>query len=182
MDSQKEYIIPFSSLTGDKNKFNFRLNKTFFDSLKYTDVIESNIIVRLEIIKSTNLLDMCFHIEGTFTSQCDKCLDDIEVTLKNKFRQLIKLVDKEKEIEKEGILFLTNKAYEINVAPYIFENCLLSFPVKKNHREGECNKKSIDILNKYILVDKNTKEQIDNKSIDPRWEKLNTLKKKLNKN
>ena len=184
MKTLVEYIIQFSSLKNGENKFNYRLDKTFFEAFDFTDLISSNIKVELFIIKTTSLLDLKFELNGSYVTYCDKCIGDIEVKLTSNFRRLIKFGEETEEIQKQDILFIENTAYEINISRIIFEDCLLSFPVKNIHIEGECDNENIKILNQYLLIEtKEVDSQNDeNSNTDPRWDKLKALKNYNNKN
>ena len=122
------------------------------------------------------MLDMYFVIEGEFTSLCDRCMFDLNLKVNQDYRQLIKLVENEQDVYNDEIDFLSLKAFEINIAPYIFEYALLCIPSKKAHVIEECNKGSIDILDNYLLTENHDHNELEPNNIDSRWEKLKELK------
>ena len=63
--------------------------------------------------------------------------------------------------------------FEIDIAQYIYEMLVLSLPVKKTHPGLIDGTLKTDILDKLEELQPN-KEQ-NNKSIDPRWDKLKGL-------
>ncbi len=180
MKTLEEFRILFSSLKDGENRFNYKLNHSFFEAFKYTEIISCNIQVDLFLIKTTFLLDLKFDLKGSYVTNCDKCLGDLEVLLKSSFRQLIKFVEEEENIE-EDILFIDNTAYDINISSFIFEDCLLNFPKKQIHKDEECDIESMEILNKYLLIESNDDDLQNDEISDPRWEKLKELKKVNNK-
>ena len=181
MKAHNDFIIPFSSLKSGKNLFSFKLNKTFFEAFNWDEFKKCTFNVSLELIKSTTMIDMFFVIEGEFTSLCDRCMYDIDLKVNQDYRQLIKLVESEQEIYNDEIEFLSLKAFEINIAPYIFEYVLLSMPSKKVHTIESCNKESINILDNYLLTENYENDNLDSNNIDSRWDKLKELKNKKEK-
>lgn len=176
MKTPKDFIIPFSSLKIGKNLFSFKLNTTFFEAFNWDEFKNCTFYVSLELIKSASMLDMYFVIEGEFTSSCDRCMDDLDLKVNQDYRQLIKLIESEQDTHNDEIDFLSIKAFEINIAPYIFEYTLLSIPSKKAHQIEECNRESMTILDDYLLTEKYDNEKLDSNNIDSRWEKLKELK------
>lgn len=176
MKTTKDFIIPFSSLKSGKNLFSFKLNTMFFEAFNWEEFKKCTFYVSLELIKSSTMLDMHFVIKGEFTSSCDRCMDDLDLKIKQDYRQLIKLVESEQDTHNDEIDFLSLKSFEINIAPYIFEYTLLSIPSKKAHVIEECNKESIDILDNYLLTENNDHNELEPNNIDSRWEKLKELK------
>ena len=176
MKTSKEFIIPFSSLKSGKNLFSFKLDTTFFEAFNWDEFKKCTFNVSLELSKSTTMLDMYFVIDGEYTSLCDRCMYDLDLTINKDYRQLIKLVGNEQDVYKDEIEFLSLKAFEINIAPYIFEYTLLSMPSKKAHAIYEYNKESINILDNYLLTENHDNSNLESSNNDSRWEKLKELK------
>ena len=183
MKTLKEYIIPFSSLKNGENRFSYKLNNTFFEAFNWDEFEKCEFDVELLLIKSTTMLDMYFTINGAFTSPCDRCMHSVDLKVNQEYRQLVKLVENDLEIHNDEIEFLSLKSFEINVSPYIFEFCLLSLPSKKAHALEDCNKKSIHVLDRYLLTESQQTpiSSTTATEIDPRWEKLKELKNKKDK-
>jgi uncharacterized metal-binding protein YceD (DUF177 family) len=181
METLEEFKLLFSSLKDGENRFKYKLDQSFFEAFEYNEIISCNIQVELFLIKTTSLLDLKFELNGSYFTKCDKCLDKLEVLLNTNFRQLIKFIEEEVTND-EDILFIENNAYDINIAPFIFGDCLLNFPKKQIHQEGECDKESMEILNQYLLIESSDEELKNDEISDPRWEKLIALKKINNKN
>ncbi|MBG15507.1 MAG: hypothetical protein CL853_04055 [Crocinitomicaceae bacterium] len=180
MKTLKEYTIPFSSLKNGKNLFSFELNRSFFETFNWEEFIDCSFKVDLSLIKSETMLDMNFTILGEVISLCDRCMDNLKLKLNNEFRQLIKFVENEQDVFKDELEFLSLNSYEINIAPYLFEYCLLSMPKKKIHQKiQDCNQENIQILEQYLLTKEKVNEKTkENDEIDSRWDKLKELKNK----
>ena len=69
--------------------------------------------------------------------------------------------------ETEEIMILPDNAFEINLAPNIYEYIMVSIPQKRVHFEGLCNQDVIDELEKV--------EQKEDNEIDPRWSTLKDI-------
>ena len=176
METLEDFKILFSSLKDGENRFDYRLNHSFFEAFDFTEIISCDIATELILIKTTLLLDLKFELKGSYSTNCDKCLGKLEVLLNSIFRLIVKFVDQE-EVKDEDVLFIERTAYDINVSLFIFEDCLLNFPKKQIHKAGECDKESIQILNQYLLIESKDEELKNSDILDPRWEKLKDLKK-----
>jgi len=181
METLEEFKILFSSLKDGENRFNYKLDLKFFEAFDFNELNNCEIDVQLILLKTTLLMDLKFELKGSYFVNCDKCLGKLELLMSSNFRQLIKFVEEEKQLENEEVLFIERTAYDINVSPFIFEDCILNFPKKQIHDEGKCDQKNMDILNEYLLIEVENDELDNNESTDPRWEKLKALKKNNNK-
>lgn len=120
------------------------------------------------------MLSLNITLTGTVQVQCARCGDEMSQSLSNQFTLIVKFSDKP-DNETEDILVLPHGEHQINLAQLFYEYIMVSIPVRTVHKKGACNKNSLKILNKL------TKNKINNPSedvSDPRWDILKKLQNK----
>jgi len=173
MGDLKEYNIKFVNLKSGSHEFSYKVGKEFFDAFEYSEIAAGEVSISMTLEKSTGMLVLNFLISGFIDSECDLCLDPVQIDVEGKFRQIVKLAEDEESSDEE-IIFIPPSEFEINVSPFIFEFIHLCIPAKKQHEEGKCNIEVQSKLNEYMLTE--TDEVEEQEEIDPRWEVLKALK------
>ena len=173
----RDFNIVFSGLKLGTHHFNYRLDQKFFDLFDFTEMEDSNLIIDLEFLKKTNMLELDFAIKGSFTANCDVTGEPFDLPLSDTFHLVVKF-GLEYNNENEEVLILPFNTYEVNIAQYLYELAVLAIPTKKVHPDVESGKlisKALDILEKY-RIDKEPEEgdKKENET-DPRWDKLKDL-------
>ena len=122
-----------------------------------------------------NYFDMEINVEGFVIVTCDRCLDDMEQSIKSDNRFIVKLGIENSEDddtitveENEGIL---------DLSWIIYESIALSVPIKHVHAPGKCNTAMTEKLDELSAT--RSGDEADKEAIDPRWSKLSELKEKL---
>lgn len=107
---------------------------------------------------------LSFEIAGIANLECDLCAEPLDVEITCSDRLIVKYGVEGEETSHE-IVHIPESAYELNVAPYIYEFIALALPLKNVHEEGECNPEAIELLRQLNApASENT---------DPRWDQLN---------
>jgi len=173
MGKSKQYVIPFSGLKTGKHEFEFTVSKEFFEQQAFDEFHQIDVKVKVELDKLSTMLILDFYISGTILTDCDRCMDDLEVSFETEEKLFAKYGDGESE--DENIIFLPQSEYQIDVAKYIYEYTVTSVSAKKVHENIEdCNR---DIINRLdSMAVSYEKEKIEEKN--PMWAKLKDLKNK----
>lgn len=166
------YTIPFAGLKEGKHQFEYIINKTFFDSFPYDEILDSNLKVDLEFVKKTTLLELCFSANGQVEVACDVTNEPYNENITTKFNLVVKFGDFYND-ENEDILIIPHTAYELDVSQFIYEMTVLALPAKKVHPGIEDGTLESDILKK--LEELQPKENKTSQETDPRWSKLKDL-------
>lgn len=188
MSKRNEFIVQYSGLNLGVHTYEFEIGKSFFESFDIDEIGDCQIKVTMNLDKSAAMLVLDFVIGGVVTSQCDLCLEDLEIELEDEFRQIIKISDYAEPDDNDEIVVVPSAEYEIDVTKFIYDFVLLSIPLKKKHKDGECNEEALEKLKSYLVEenpdDKNDEsdenENIEKENIDPRWQALINLKNKEN--
>jgi len=169
MDTLKEYDIQFVGLKLGKHSFTYSIEDTFFKEFQYDDFQSIHCKVDLEVIKKATLIEFHFNANGKATLLCDTSNEPFEQTFTNTLNLIVKFGDAFND-EDETILILPHSEYHVNVAQYIYETIILALPIKRTHPSLLDGTLQSDVLDK--LKELQIKE---NKTTDPRWDKLNEL-------
>lgn len=176
-----EYIIPFSGMKVGQFKFEYKIEKQFFDAFEYSEIKDGSLNVVVVVDKSETMMVMNFDIKGEVILECDRCLGEVVKTIDKAYRQIFKFSDDEDLKLDDEITFVNSSEFEVNIAKYIVEFINLSKPNKSSHENGECDDELVSVLNEYLLVDENeneTTEDFNEEEVDPRWNALKKLKNK----
>lgn len=167
MDWRREFIIQFEGLKEGVHHFNFEVGDAFFAGFEGSLVDRSDLKVSLELEKKSTMMVLDFSVGGVIIRECDRCGDPLEVPMDFKQQLFVKYGEEEADAD-DNIVFIPQSAFELDVAPYIYESVVLELPLRNVHPEGQCNEAATKILD-----DMNTRAE---SKIDPRWNKLKDLK------
>ena len=181
MAKKSDYIIQYSGLKLGSHEYSFEVNDTFFSWFEWEEARDSDMKINLIFEKSETMLVLNFEMEGSATTDCDLCLEDMQIKLSGKHRQIVKISDYEEADPNEEVMVVPTGEHELDVSKMIFDLCFLSFPTKKQHPEGECDEEALEQLSKYLLHEEHTEstneeDESDDDEIDPRWNALKGLK------
>jgi len=170
----KEYIIPFVGLTTGQHLFEYSVDEKFFSEYEYSLVKRGDLKVHLQLNKQENMLVLDFDIEGTIQASCDRCLSEYPLPVAVKEQQIYKITDGAADDTGE-IILLNRSAYEIDVAPLVYEFINLQVPIISacDEKGSYCDEDMLAKLDKMSAGDEaGASEEI----VDPRWAALKKLK------
>ncbi|MFK5880053.1 MAG: DUF177 domain-containing protein [Flavobacteriaceae bacterium] len=173
MENLKEFNISFVGLKLGKHKFEYQIDKKFFEYFQYDEFHYSAIKVVLDFEKKSNMLNLGFEAKGNVTVACDVTNEPFELAVKGDLSIIVKFGD-EFNNDNEELLILPYGTFELNVAQLIFEMIVLSIPTKRIHPGVEDGTLQSDVLKKL------EEYKVKKTEIDPRWAKLKEIQ--TNKN
>ena len=185
------YKIPLKSLTAIKQEFTYVLNDKFFNDIDSEEFKKGNVNATVTVKKITGTFELAFVLEGIAKVPCDRCLDDVEVSVDYQGKIFVKFGKTYSE-ESDDIIIIPEEEGELNIAWFLYEFVALSLPMKRVHLPGKCNKTVSEKLRKHIATDEddeNSKDselgvgmmdegnfdKIEEKETDPRWDKLKDI-------
>ena len=171
----KKYSIPFIGLKEGEHRFEFHLDRKFFENFETSEISEADLKIAVLLEKSLRLMVLNFTIEGNIAAMCDRCLDDVSLPVDYEGQLFVKYGEGNEEVA-DDVIFLSEKEHTIHIEQYIFESIHLSLPYKRIHPDDKsgnstCNMKMLEKLEE-LSVQKNHQEKHDS-----RWDQL----KKINK-
>ncbi len=187
-----KYNIDLKSMQADSAKYEFVLDNLYFANIDGPEVQKGKVNVELSVKRSLHAFELDFQINGVVFVPCDRCLDDVELSVTSSDKLLVKF-GREYAEEGDNLIIIPEEEGVINVAWFMYEFISLAIPMKHVHAPGKCNKAMTSKLSKHLRVDAemgdddffdveiddNTSEEDLEEKIDPRW---NELKKILDNN
>ena len=162
----RKFDIKIQSLSNNEHKFRFEFNQDLFDFFSQeNEIINTNGICEVSLIKSGLMLDVKFSIDGQTDLICDRTLKKFTYSLNSDKKILFKFGEEDQELSEEMVIIDRNKS-KINMGKFIYEFFILELPVKRLHPSV----KNEDNIDNFVFTTKKTKDT------DPRLDPLNKLK------
>ena len=171
-DYFKQFDIRFGSLALGKHQTKIEIEKAFFEKYINDDIVDAKVIVKIDIEKKENMIQLLFDLSGNLHTTCDLCLNELIIPVESQDVLLLKQTDIPRESDDENIVYLKNTEYSYNVEQIIYEYLLTLIPMRKTHQEigdQQCDETMLDLIEKAKIKVKN--EAI----VDERWEKLKDI-------
>lgn len=188
-----EFRLPLKTLREGTHDFEYHLGKQFFANMESADIHDADLNVKLTVDYKHDLYDLNFHITGTITLICDRCLDDLIYPIDTTYHITVKYGDDYND-ETDELLVIPYSDNYLNVSYMIFDTVSLEIPMKHVHPMGKCNRAMTTILRKHrahkegdedaeledTLIDEmeTMDTTADDAPNDPRWDELKKLNDK----
>jgi len=172
MKELREFTIQFEGLKIGKHQFEYSIDNKFFETFNYDEFKSSEIAVKLEFEKKSTLFELLFNIKGSVEVPCDLSNEYYNQEIKA-FIPLVVKFGEEYNDESEELLILPHEAYQFNIAQYIYEAVILAVPNKRIHPrvlDGTLESETLKKLQEHTIH-----RETEEKSTDPRWDKLKDL-------
>jgi len=171
MKKMKGLDISFFGLNEGIHYFEYKIENQFFEAFEYDEYLDSKILVNLEFIKKTTLLELNFSAKGSLKIACDVSNEPYDQQINGELSVIVKFGEVYND-DNEEIIVIPHGEYQINVAQFIYEMIVLAVPSKRIHpgiEDGTLQSPVLKKLNELQQKNKNSDE------IDPRWEELKKL-------
>lgn len=172
MKLSNDFVLSFFGLKEGLHKYEYKIDKQFFESFSFDEFYEADLKVSLDLIKKPTLLELHYESSGMVVVPCDISNEPFDLPIKGELDLVVKFGEEYND-DNEEVLILPHGEHELNVAQYIYEMIVLSIPSKKVHPGIEDGSLQSDILDKLdeLSPGKNNKKN----NTDPRWDGLKKL-------
>lgn len=177
MKDLKLFTIQYVGLKEGEHKFEYKIDKPFFDYFEFDDFNDVAVDVCLDFVKKSTLMQLHFKVNGSVNVNCDLTNEPYDEPIEGDFELVVKF-GHEYNDENEEILILPYGEYELSVAQYIYELIILSVPNKRVHpgvKDGTLKSEMLTKLEELSLGSKKEQENNDQSDTDPRWDSLKKL-------
>lgn len=172
MDNIKNYSIPFIGLKPGMHQFTFHINQAFFDLFETEkEFTDSDITAKVMLNKHSTFLEMQIITEGSIELTCDLSNEKFQHNIENEIDVLVKFGEEYDDSDTD-VIIIPRTDGEFNVAQLIYEDVMLSVPMKKIAPNAENSEEFSRLLEKFSPKDEEQSEP------DPRWDALKSLKDK----
>jgi uncharacterized metal-binding protein YceD (DUF177 family) len=169
----KEFEIPFSGLKLGKHRFDFQIDKAFFDSYQYDEFNKADIEVTAILNKMSTMMELELKAQGTVNLACDLTSEPFDQPIESNLDLVIKFGEEFND-EDDEILVIPHGSHQFNIAQYIYEMGVLSVPTKRVHPGIADGTLDSEILRKLEELQPKEVKNEENE-IDPRWDALKSL-------
>lgn len=152
MKALSEYRIAVQRLSDGNHDFHWKISKAFFEKDPNSEIRDAAVNVDLELTKLDRLMELHFHFSGQLTIACDRCLDDLLLTI-NSDKTLFLREGADRQENKEDVVFIQPNDLQIDLYQIIYDFILLSIPMRKVHPDGECNSEMMDRFQNIHIED-----------------------------
>jgi uncharacterized metal-binding protein YceD (DUF177 family) len=135
-----DFKLMLKSLPMGKHTFEYHLDKQFFINMENTDVRDADVNVTLDVNHRNESYDLCFHLNGTLTLLCDRCLDELPLELTDETYNLTVKYGDDYNDESDSMLIIPESNSYLNVAYMIYDTAVLAIPPRHVHPAGKCNR------------------------------------------
>ena len=175
MDKFRNYEVSFSGLKNGKHQFQFEIDKAFFD-LFDTEKEFTNPKITADVLmdKHTTFMEFWIKTSGTVELVCDITNEPFNHPIENEIKVLVKFGE-EYDDSDEDVITIPMHDHAFNVAQLIYEDVMLSIPMKKI--SPNVKKEDLEILEKFSPKEEEENNEDEHEG-DPRWDALRKLKDK----
>ena len=185
MSKFEQYNIVLKDISTEIHNFEFDLDDVYFKKIDSPEVQKGKVKAKVSVKKILSIYELNFQLDGTIIIPCDRCLDDMELTIRYKEKLQVKFGTTFSE--EDEIVIVPESDGGINIAWFLYEFIVLNIPIKHVHAAGECNKTMVTKLKTHITRKKSDDDDDDNSLMeldddddfstdetrtDPRWEGL----------
>jgi uncharacterized metal-binding protein YceD (DUF177 family) len=177
VSSKSKFVIEVQALVEGLHNFEWELNKEFFEVFP-TDVLESGKgKVHLQLNKTTALLQADFQIESILQLICDRSLDVFDYPINVTEKVFFKFGSEFREVADNSYI-IPSGYYELDLKQFVFDAIALAIPPKRLHPRYQEELMKDEGLDAPFFSTSTLEGSEDTyAAIDPRWEKLKSLKK-----
>ena len=172
MRDLKHFSIPYKGMGNGTHTLQYNVDDKFFDAFENSHIKNGKFLVEITLEKKHESGVLSFVIDGTTKTDCDRCMEAIDLPVYGEYTLHIKL--SEDGESNEEILYLHPDTSIFNMAPLVYEYILLSVPMIKtydchNDEEPPCN---FDLLDK---IDQSSDNEPTTEKTSGIWDTLNDL-------
>lgn len=174
MDKYRNYEVNFSGLKNGKHKFQFEIDKAFFKLFETEqEFTNPRVVAEVLLEKHSTFLEFWITTKGVVTLLCDISNEEFDHEIESDFKILVKFGETYDDSNEE-VITISHTDHSFNVSQLIYENVMLSIPMKKV--SPNLKDEDLEIIEKYSS--KEVLQQSIEEQIDPRWKVLEKLKNK----
>lgn len=167
--SNIDYVIPIKGLSIGKHDYSFTIENNFFEEYENREISGAQLEVLLTLDKHDTFIDIKGNFKGTVTTECDRCLGEVDIEMNFMASLLVKFAKTAMEEDTEEILTLDPSESELDLKQFFYDYIYLALPIQRVHKEEECDPVMLEKLKNYIVVSDQEKK------VSP-FDKLKSLK------
>jgi uncharacterized protein len=168
----KKFDIDIARLELGIHKYSYKIDDEFFELFDYGLVQHGNVDVDIALEKKSAFMSFNYSLKGNVKLVCDRSLDEFDYVLDTENKVILKFGEVAQELTDELELIPFNTQI-INIARHIYEFISVAIPMKKLHPRY-----SDEEDNNQIIYSSKSEEDVEDTTLDPRWNELKKLRNK----
>ncbi len=170
-----EYKVHISGLADGKYEYEFPIGMELFEEFGNTLVEGADLKAVVVLEKGSGWMNLKCEMNGTIITLCDRCLE--ELLLPMNFNSTIAVkhakLGEQQEVSDE-FMIVDHSEGELDLKQFLYDNVCINIPLKKVHRDGECNPQMLNKLESLNPIDGG----VEDKDIYSPFERLKELMNK----
>lgn len=152
------------------HEYEFKLDNEFFSNFEESPIKEGKFEVKVDLDKREDMIVFTFDFNGSFKTDCDRCLANIDLPIEGIQDLIVKYAQEENDIGE--VVYILQETSELNIAKFIYESICLGMPVAniydcEDEPENVCDLKMLDYLeNKNKPASENKSDDSSNSPWD----------------
>lgn len=172
MSGLSAVTIDLDSLEAGKTVFRYTLGSAFFQARGTADIHTADVAAEIDVLRRTgDVLDMTVRIKGVVGLPCDRCLDDMMLSVAASRRVTVTLGDA--WAEDGDTVTVAAADGTVDVSWLVYEFTVLSIPLRHVHENGGCNAVMTATLRRLTATTKDGGQE--GRGADPRWSRLSEV-------
>ncbi len=172
MDPLVSFVIPIKGLNDGKHEFRIDIDRTFFSQFEDSPIDDAEFKLLLQLDKRPGIIVLDFHYDGKVTTDCDRCLANIQLPIDDHQQLLVKYAEEDNN-EDVDVIYISPDAPRLNVAQVVYEYICLSMPMIKVYN---CTEEEFPPCDQSMLTYlENKTEENEEEKTNPVWDALKNL-------
>ena len=150
--TENAYELPLNGIPAGKSNYSWRADKKFFEKYENTEILDADLSIEITVEKSGRYIGVDCHLEGSVTTLCDRCLEQLQLPVSETVLLSVKFGSEPETGESdlmEGdreIVYLDASDAVLDMAQIIYDYTCLALPMHRVHPDGECNAETVRYL------------------------------------
>lgn len=125
------YELPISGLKNGVHQFEFDLEDHFFSAFENSLIYKGNVKSRVQLDKRNDLLEFELAFDGNIVTNCDRCLEEVELEVA--FDEKLRVKKTDFEEDNPDVVFIPLESQTFNIGQYLFELIHVTLPMAVTH-------------------------------------------------
>lgn len=121
-----DFDIDFIKFKNEKDTVRFKVDDTFFQLKENSLYDRGEIDIEIQCEKNESTLTLDYKLDGYVNSQCERCLEDIKMSVASERNEVLKLTLDDELLKEENYLNVNHQIYPAYDS--IYEQICLSMP------------------------------------------------------
>lgn len=131
--------MPLATIPEGEYGQEFVCDTEFFKTMENSDVISSDVKVKLDITHKNGNYNCRFKFSGTIEIPCDRCLDALSHEVDTEYCITVRYGEEYND-ESDEVLIIPHEEMTLDVSGILHDTIVLTIPIRNIHAPGKCNR------------------------------------------